>query len=193
MAQIIILNGPPGCGKDTLANWLWNNCYVDEVKSFKEPMFEIAKVVLGSRFDNFMALYNDRQTKEQPIEWLNGKSPREFLIFISEDFVKPCTSKMQFGILVAEGMPVSEECVVMSDGGFPDEVLALADHEVDGRKHTIHLVRLHRHGFDFSKDSRDHIHFSPGPDNVHQYDITLSNGQIESDAMRIANETGLIE
>lgn len=64
--DIIILNGPPGCGKDTIAAYLTGHRYQAVKASFKQPMFDIAFSMLGVyRYDEFMDLYNDREQKRK--------------------------------------------------------------------------------------------------------------------------------
>lgn len=94
MKNVIILNGAPGIGKDTIAEiisrkWQYKNL------SFKQPMFAIARAVLGSTdFARFTARYHDRKHKEVKCDFLGDRSPREFMIHISENFVKPTLAKI---------------------------------------------------------------------------------------------------
>lgn len=157
MAKIIILNAPPHAGKDTIGKMLIDttNFYHIVHMSFKAPMFEIAKAILGERrYDMFIAAYNDRSQKERGQSFLNGKSPREFMIWISEDVIKPQFGKHYFGERFSERAKEVGRFhpIVCTDGGFPDEVIKLVE---DG--HTVKLCRLHRTGFTFQGDSRDYI------------------------------------
>ena len=80
MKNVIILNGAPGIGKDTIAEiisrkWQYKNL------SFKQPMFAIARAVLGSAdFARFTARYHDRKHKEVKCDFLGDRSPREFIL-----------------------------------------------------------------------------------------------------------------
>lgn len=157
MAKIIILNAPPHAGKDTIGNMLIDttNFYHIVHMSFKAPMFKIAKAMLGeSGYDKFMAAYNDRNQKEKPQAFLNGKSPREFMIWISEDVIKPQFGKQYFGERFSQDAKQLGRFhpIICTDGGFPDEVIKLVE---DG--HKVKLCRLHRTGFTFQGDSRDYI------------------------------------
>lgn len=87
--MIIVLNAPPGAGKDTIAKRMAEASKVFKLASMKEPMWDIAKAVLGSKYDEFVSLYNDRETKEKSCEFLGGLSPRQFFIHISEQWCKP--------------------------------------------------------------------------------------------------------
>lgn len=181
MAKIIILNSPPAVGKDTLASELLERNLVDSTHSFKAPIFEIVKAALGQKWVVFMERYNNRDLKEMPTDFLNYMSPRKFMIHISESFIKPAFGDRHFGTLSAEAIGSSGDTVVMSDGGFPDEVRALAEWRGDnGEEHEIHIVRLHRDGFTFEGDSRNYIHgLDDDYDNVQEHDAYIFDGEID--------------
>ena len=81
MKTAIILNGAPGAGKDTIGCILADTYDHVALRSFKAPMFEIARAILGeTNFEYFMFLYEDRRYKEEPASILNGKSPRQFIV-----------------------------------------------------------------------------------------------------------------
>lgn len=152
MKKVIILNGAPGTGKDTVADLAKKVCGF-HVASFKEPMFRIVAAMLGNAgFMRFMDDYNNREKKEKPQEYLGGKSPREMMIWISEEVIKPVFGNQHFGKVASESIRPVNNHVIFSDGGFADEVIRLIK---DG--YDVHLIRLHREGFDFSGDSRSHI------------------------------------
>lgn len=175
MAKVIILNGPPGCGKDTIAKLMHDYCFVSDLLSFKKPMWKIAEAALGDKYFDFVDLYNNRETKEKPAPMLNNMSPRDFFIYISEQFVKPCIGKRHFGTLAAEEISMNYSAV-FSDGGFNEEVEALAEYVKGGRSHEIHIVRLHRDGYGFGGDSRDYISLGEKYPNVKHHDIKLVDG-----------------
>lgn len=176
MSKIIILNGPPGCGKDTLGAEIEGVKGWEKV-SFKEPMFRIAREMLGEAgFRSFMLSYGNREQKERPQSFLGGKSPREFMIWISEDVIKPVFGNQHFGKLFNERLKRGCD-YICTDGGFPDEVetLLLAGHEIE-------LVRLHRSGFTFEGDSRNYITitWAVGQNcGYREFDIALCDGEIE--------------
>lgn len=155
--KVIILNAPPGCGKDTIGYAIKSRKPHYELLSFKRPMFEFARAVLGDeRYSKFMALYGNRDTKEIPVSWLGGDSPRNFMIWISESIVKPKFGNHHFGTLFAESLPKSNHDVigVCTDGGFPDEI-----HPLIAMGHHVQVIRLHREGYTFDGDSRNYICF----------------------------------
>lgn len=176
MAKIIILNAPPHAGKDTIGNLVKDESPVPlRMLSFKQPMFEIALAMLGpKRYADFLLAYNDRSQKEKPQAFLNGKSPRQFMIWISEDVIKPRFGNGYFGKRFAEIAEQSDIPVICTDGGFPDEVI-----ELIRAGHEVKLCRLHRTGYTFENDSRDYIHISNGRSEkgYGEYDYILINGE----------------
>lgn len=188
MATIIILNAPPRAGKDTIATVI-NEQYGLPVVSFKTPMFNIARAILGSAdFENpFMRVYNTDEKDTRKLDCLGGMTCREFMIWISETIVKPKFGKKHFGWLMADlltEMEADQDLTICSDGGFPDEVEALID-----CGHKVKLVRMHREGFDFGNDSRDYIKLSPeylAKPGVEVMDLKLQHGSPQDAADTIA-------
>lgn len=182
MKTVIILNGPPGCGKDTLQLAMFHR-YGIERQSMKAPMFDIAKAMLGPvDFERFMKDYEDRSQKEKPQDYLQGESPRTFMIWISEHVIKPKFGKQHFGKLASDSLQSERNTAVFSDGGFPDEVRRLV---ADGYK--VKLVRLHRDGFDFGGDSRNYIHIPDllGSWQYREYDVQVIPGNVEVGVQRL--------
>lgn len=193
MAKIIILNAPPGSGKDTIGREI----YVQtggQVKllSFKAPMFEIARAMLGNkRYEMFLKAYEDRKRKESPQAFLNGKTPREFMIWISEDVIKPAFGSGYFGIRLGELAKDAGRDVVVTDGGFEREVV-----ELIALGHEVKLCRLHRDGFTFAGDSRDYVSINPGWYGVNGYeesDYKLFDGEPLPTAQEIITKYNLGE
>lgn len=144
--MIIILNGAPNSGKDTTGDFL--EAAGLKRYSFKKPMFDIAKAVLPEdSYDFFMRDYNNREQKERHQDYLGGLSIRQFMIHISEHWVKPLFGCSHFGKLAADN--ICEFDTVVTDGGFPAEVVPLLN-----KGHKVVIVRLHRKNCTFSGDSR---------------------------------------
>lgn len=184
MAKIIVLNAPPHSGKDTIGNLVKDESPVPlRMMSFKAPMFDIALAMLGPvKYRQFLEAYNDRGQKEKEQDFLNGKSPRQFMIWISEDVIKPRFGNGYFGKRFAEDAELNDIPVICTDGGFPDEIIEL----IRGG-HEVKLCRLHREGYTFEGDSRDYIRISSATNNVSgycEYDYYLTDG----DPMVTVNE-----
>lgn len=183
--DIIILNGPPGCGKDTIAAYLTGHSYPAVKASFKQPVFDIAFSMLGpTRYVEFMDMYNDREQKEKPQVIFGGKSPRQFMTWISEDVMKPVFGDQYFGRRMVEEIHVMcrDLAVVITDGGFTEEIKPLVK-----AGHEVHICRLHRGGFTFAGDSRDYIDLSGYHYRIHHYDFHLQDGKPELAVSEIVN------
>lgn len=180
---IIILNGPPWSGKDTIAGLLAKHGKY-YIESFKIPMHAMAIAMTGWSEFEWHSKYNNRSLKEVPQDELGGKTFREFMIHISEDMMKPLFGKAVFGDLMATRIrrewAYGTGGVVVSDGGFPDEVYPLLS------VGDVHVVRLHRDGFTFAGDRRRYLaeeDFVGLP--VQFMDIQLSEGKPEQAAYHI--------
>lgn len=184
MAKVIILNGPAGCGKDTLARALVEMCFAKGTTSFKNPMFNIALAALGpDAYREFLDGYNDRARKEKPEGFLNGLSRRQFMIAISEQFIKPIFGDDYFGKYLAGNLPDGDEVFVVSDGGFASEVTPIV-----AAGHDVKIVRLHREGYTFEGDSRGYLY---GVDGVKDCDTYIIPGDVKSNVIDIALKLGL--
>jgi len=154
----IILNGPPGSGKDEGAKTIIAHDPIHAKHlEFKTQLFEHTIDLFEIDADLFYSLYNDRRTKEEPsihltLDGVELFSPREALIHTSENVYKPRYGKDYFGECAARS--IATGCInVFSDGGFREELNPVI-RMVDGR---VALIHLHREGCDFSKDSRDYV------------------------------------
>lgn len=176
---VVILNGPPGCGKDTISReWL---CLREQGVSkfghaFKEPMFRIAAETLGMGFHEFLSEYENRDWKErQRPEWGN-QSVRDLMIRISETYIKPFFGEDYFGKLAKQnidmcgGFEENTNVHIFSDGGFDSEIKLLEEY------YDVQVIHIFREGCDFSGDSRSYIGCRKGP-------ITLENNGTVKDAV----------
>lgn len=157
--MLILLNGPAGSGKDTLAAILMAQGHVQQVMQFKEPMFDIALLASGMHTNPkcWWDRYNDRERKELPWDVLGGMSCREFMIHISEKFIKPVFGEDYFGNQLAIKYFDCDPHVMdvaVSDSGFQSELDAL--NRAVGPANVM-VVRLNREGYTFKGDSRTYV------------------------------------
>lgn len=160
--NIYLLNGPPGCGKDTagamLANML-EGCTLKFAESLKEATHRMLAGFVGNGIVPFdWDAYED--CKDAPNPDFFGVTPRQMYIAVSEKLLKPLLGHGFFGreMALRIGALWDAGSVVITDCGFQEEVDALRDALPDAK---YHLVRLRRKGCDFSADSRGYIH-NPG-------------------------------
>ncbi len=150
---IVYFNGPPSVGKDTLGAAFKNdfNC---AVHMFKEHLITLGLTVYNITRAEFDQLYKDKET---PTHKLGGRSPRQALIHLSEDVIKPAFGTPYFGQATARTISaedVQSNGVVMTDCGFGPEI----NEVVKAFPNTRHiLVRLYRKGCNFDLDSRNWV------------------------------------
>jgi hypothetical protein len=171
--KIYILNAPPRCGKDTIAQELIRSfgCYQG---SFKEPLFEVVAVACGYWVGDFIHRYNNVEGwKDKP--QFNGKSIRDLMIHTSENYLKPFFGKDYFGVQLANDLKhntTEHDIVVVSDGGFEEEVLVLIK---EFGYDKVEVLQISREGFtNFEGDSRNWINIK-GVKTV-KFDTTNGNG-----------------
>lgn len=144
----IILNGPPRCGKDTIAAYL-NEYYAFDIRSFKQALFAETAKYYGVSLEWILDGYEDNKDSSHPE--LNNITKRQALIHVSENVIKPHYSKDFFGRRAAESCR-GAKLVAFPDGGFEEEIGPVA-----AISSAIYLVRIHRPGKTFDGDSRSYL------------------------------------
>jgi hypothetical protein len=164
--KVILLNSPPNSGKDFAAGYI--NGYTGAKHcEFKNTLHNIAIAVTGLDEDSYYAIYNDRDKKEQPQPEFFGMTPRQMLIWISEDVCKPKFGERFFGMSAANTLDL-EYGSVFSDSGFPEEVFPLAERV---GAENIYVVRFNRNGSTFNGDSRNYLQPCDCPKGVNFIDM----------------------
>lgn len=159
MSWIILLNGPPYVGKDTLADHLVGTlpgCVKHrmsyELKVRTHRLYDCPR----DSWDN--ADYYDA-VKDLPSEDFHGISPRQAYINVSEKYFKPLHGQDFFGRLFVRWMRKTSpepRIIAIPDSGFAGEMPPLI-REVGPMR--VLLVRIHgtARGKTFNGDSRSHI------------------------------------
>ena len=165
--KVVLLNAPPNTGKDYAASLICRHSGAKHME-FKKTLHNIAMAITGLSEKDYFEIYNNRKLKEIPVKEFLGKSPREMLIWISEDVCKPEFGEDYFGKAAAAGCDF-ELGTVFSDSGFPEEVFPIA--EKVGAE-NIYVVRFTRNGATFGNDSRDYLQPEDCPEGVNFIDLT---------------------
>lgn len=157
--KVIILNGPPGSGKDVIAKYMSeSNGGIDVFhREVKKTLFKQALAISGINEEDWFLRYEDRELKNKPWDKLGGLSQRQFLIKISEEWVKPVFGKDFYGEVAGKLAKdyVNHKCtVVFSDGGFQEEFDTIK--KIVGEENIL-LVRLYRGECTFEGDSRSYL------------------------------------
>jgi hypothetical protein len=144
--RVVLLNGPPRSGKDTLGEMLVQALPRCVVQKFAQPIIDYMFKIHGIRMSDV--------AKDEPHPNLAGRTPREVAIHYSERMCKPMFGQDYFGRWAAWALtkiPKGIETVVFTDSGFAVEasqIVRVAEH--------VTLVRLHRRGCTFNGDSRSY-------------------------------------
>jgi len=147
----VILNGPPGVGKDTLADRFLEQFPSWGRLSFKEQLYMDVCEHYGLRLSTLKRDLDDRVMKETNYI-VTGMSPREMMIHVSENIIKPKLGKNYYGKVTGENGIKKYDKVIVTDGGFIEEI-----EEFNKYYGNLLIVRLYREGFTFQKDSREYI------------------------------------
>lgn len=153
MTKVFVLNCYPRAGKDYLSRFLKQECGYHHFE-FKSRLFDLALEIADVEWDEWFLRYETM--KEIPWNKLGGLSQREFLIKISEEWIKPVFGKRYFGERLAASIERSGcKVAVVSDGGFIDELVPL--HEKFGQE-NVYICQWNRDNPNaFKGDSRSWI------------------------------------
>jgi len=152
---IVIFNGPPRSGKDTLSRLLVE--HMDSritapvlEESLSMPMRHAMFGLLGLTYSD--ELYETLKPTIVPGLRVTG---RQLMIDISESFLKPCYGQSVMARLLFDRIHEFPGLVLVRDGGFQIEVDTLS--EFIGAE-NVYVVRVSRDGCDFSNDSREDVY-----------------------------------
>lgn len=178
--KIILLNGPPGCGKDTVSGMLVAALgqaarpmkFADPLKWATAALYDYLLGRSDVDESDLMVAIESRAMKDEPHDGFFGLTPRQAIINVSETLLKPVHGEGFFGKLAAAEIirqrvaavtprapRLRPEFFVFSDSGFVSEAQVLANHFGED---SIFLVHIHRHGCTFDGDSRSHIYLGGG-------------------------------
>jgi hypothetical protein len=153
--SLVILNGPPGSGKDAFFSAVKDefNCF--NLK-FAEPLKRGVHELLGLDTVEAAAFENCKDIKHSQFFY---RSPREVYIEASEHFMKKLFGNFVFGHIwcrraatLLEKIPTIET-VIITDCGFVDELIPVKFYW----KGPVHLVKIYRPGHSFANDSRGYV------------------------------------
>ncbi len=156
--KVILFNGPKGCGKDDAVK----HCQMDVLDAtsshikMAHPLYYGIQELFSIDSDDWYYNYNYR--KDIPSPLLMGMSPREALIWLSEEIMKPKFGSDFFGNVAGRKVvkffnKEPDGIVLMSDAGFNDEVKAMVN--MVGSEYC-YLVRIYNNS-DFTGDSREYV------------------------------------
>ena len=151
MRKILLLNGCPSSGKDTIANYLVEKHGYKTI-AFKDQAYVSVCTHFQITHDEYMELYNDRSKKDTPVEKLGNRSPRKAMQYVVEEVKKPVLGK---DYLAKYTLDIVLKDVyndyVISDLGLEEEENAVHKMLKD---ENYKIIYINRDGFDFTNDTR---------------------------------------
>lgn len=150
--KVLFFNGPPGCGKDTISNLLAERSSQPVMQmKFADPLKDQCAVLLGVTREELELI------KDLPHPALGGGTPRQYLIGLSEKYIKPVYGDQFFGNVAANKIRRSlhKGRIAFSDSGFLSEAIPVVNQ--CGLANCA-KIEIHRKGKDFSNDSRSYWH-----------------------------------
>lgn len=153
--RVIILNGPPGSGKDTIADFIAAEFNAEHLR-FKTKLYAITALINNIKLDTFMRYASDKDTKDST-KLARGLTARQLLIETSENVIKPYYGKEYFGNDVGNSILKSNKSLfAISDGGFPEELSSMIGAGCLNYSDVV-IVKLYRTGCNFDNDSRTYF------------------------------------
>jgi hypothetical protein len=159
--MIVILNGPPGSGKDTIANLIAETTENWMHLMFKEQLYYDVCKVYDVPLKKAMPYFTDRKKKEKHTKVFGGLTPRGALIHVSEKIIKPMYGLHHYGAVLADRILNEPDHMnyIISDGGFVAEMKVMLQ-MVEGI-HEVVIVQLRREGCTYEGDSRNYVNDFP--------------------------------
>lgn len=186
---MVLLNGPPGSGKDTIAQHLIPYFAFASMK-FAAPIKRMAAGLLDM---DVSAVERHKEAEfnilcRETISDDFGSAPeygpkdtlRRLLIRISEEYLKPTYGDTFFGRLAFRELQRSAySLIIFTDSGFAIEASSII--RSIGKSNTL-LIRLHREGCNFENDSRSYLTGIAG----REVDV-INSGTIHESVFRVAS------
>ena len=167
--EILLLNGPPRCGKDSLALFLQEHQGFTAMK-FAEPLRKVVPALFSLDPEDWERMIEEH--KSTPFSCLQGMTPREAQIWVSEDVVKPKFGNNFFGISMLRRIDrLRPDRIAISDSGFLEEAKVLVGYYGCSK---MTLAHIYRPDCTFEGDSRSYIDLSP--EGVHMWQIANDSG-----------------
>lgn len=178
--KIIITNGPPRSGKDTLCNLILEGITDHDLipLSYKKTLYVGVARRYGLSVEAVYQMNADTLIKDEPSQLFGGKSVRQALIFESEEVIKKELGPQ--GVAIQTFKLLEEEygkerlknaVLYCSDGGFNSELDAAYDFFGIGVE-DVYIIRMLREGCSFEGDSREFLDY---PDTVIRNDSDLKH------------------
>lgn len=144
--RVILLNGPPRAGKDTIGEMLVQSIPRTVAVKFAQPIIDYMFKVHGIRMSDV--------AKDEAHPNLCGRTPRQVAIHYSEKMCKPLFGQDYFGheaVKQMQKLPKGIDTAVFTDSGFVNEAVPVLKAAT-----SMMVVRIHRRSCTFHGDSRSY-------------------------------------
>lgn len=194
---IVCFNGPPECGKDTLAQMLADHMDARITLPVRQDSLSLMLRKVAYTLTGYEGKhldgddYVDFKKKEFRLgdKMVTG---RQIMIDVSERFLKPCYGKEIMADLMLLRYQNYPGVLLVRDSGFQLEVDPLI--RFVGRA-NLYVVTIHRQGKSFAHDSREYVFH---PDSMRQMGVandgTLDDLRTEAGRIygRLVNQMGWV-
>jgi hypothetical protein len=149
--RIILLNGPPHCGKDEIAKIVQLLLENTDHLKFAYPLIEVFRFLFDD-FSDFDGSYHKFKTS---VVGNKGCTGRDLIIMLSEDLMKPYVSQNIWSDRIVKEIKKSDaDNIVISDIGSSQSEYDIVHSEFPT---TTELWKVYREGCSFEKDSRRYV------------------------------------
>ena len=159
MQHLIVFNAPKRSGKSYARNLVSKIIGAHDC-AFSDILYDSVPLLYGIEPKRFMNWCNTVDVdgvdeKDKPKEELFGMKPRDALIDISENYLKPKFGRDCIAQITAR--KVKQEPVVVMDSGFVDELSPFID-ALGIPTENVYLIHINRPNHTWDGDSRHTIH-----------------------------------
>ena len=183
MTKIVLFNGPPSSGKDTLASQLVNRIPKSLLVKFAAPLKKLAMHMYCDSDSQKFHQFDLPDEKNKPSPVFLGKSCRQVQIDISEVYMKPMHGEDVFGKFLVKSIDKETENYdnfFVSDSGFRPEAEVLIN---EYGPQNVLLIRLIRDGKTYEGDSRNYIYLDDL--DVESHDIENVEGDVNTTLSKV--------
>jgi len=184
--MIILLNGPPRCGKDTAAKFICRELKSVNHYKLSRPLKRGVAAIYDLHPE---AIVDAEANKDIPTPYLLGKSYRwaqiDLFLHLEDVHGNDVLALMAINYL---GKNTAVLHVVISDAGRTAEAQAIVDYYGRSR---VGLITIRRPGCNFDSDIREYVHIDCDRQVVVQndYDLDLYETQI----IKVLRDWGLVD
>lgn len=178
---IIMFNAPPQSGKDSCADAIVESIPNVTKVNFKESLYKLTAEILNLDLKFWTTVCQNNQMKDEPMMDLvigsvthKKATPREILIHVAENVIKPTYGKNKFAVDALESINAimkadpTKNIFVTPDCGFDCEATTIRAGFPYG---AVKVVHIEREGHTFENDSRNWV---PGDH------VLVNSGDLES-------------